>query len=356
MEVSTLMLSRLTASICAIAAGVLLIVPQTAARADGAGDATQNATAAVAVEAIQDVDGALIDAAANISTDEFGDVAIDTSIRGVRIGVPTDAGAGISLEGDAGLINLGLPYADDASAAEAAQPGIVVYDNGNGSATVPVVREDGSIQVNTVIASPEAPTRYAYELDLPEGTTIETAGGTLLFVNKGKLVAGLAPAWAQDAAGRDVPTRYEIDGTTVTQVVDHNGRYAYPVVADPWLGFNLFGSIKVSSYQSKPKVDLDLSAWGWAVYSGAAQGGGLVGVAAGQAILNSSGWSEAWGKGGTVRSALDKPSQRQQFECHALGALFAGQWNLEKFRPNRTVHWSYGVGVHHCNWTTATRY
>ena len=78
---------------------------------------------------------------------------------------------------------------------------------------------------------------------------------------------------------------------------------------------------------------------------------------AGQAILNTAGWDEAWGNVGTVRSALDKPSQRQQFSCHALGAIFAGTWNLEKFRPNRTNgDWGFGVAVHHCNWTTANRY
>lgn len=51
---------------------------------------------------------------------------------------------------------------------------------------------------------------------------------------------------------------------------------------------------------------------------------------------------------------LSKQTLKQQFECHATGALFAGQWNLEKFRPNRTVTWVKGVGTHHCNWNTAT--
>ncbi len=46
------------------------------------------------------------------------------------------------------------------------------------------------------------------------------------------MVAGVAPAWALDASGQPVPTRYRIEGTTLVQVIDHHGA-AYPVVGDP---------------------------------------------------------------------------------------------------------------------------
>ncbi|WP_282847829.1 DUF4258 domain-containing protein [Microbacterium oxydans] len=39
--------------------------------------------------------------------------------------------------------------------------------------------------------------------------------------------------WAKDASGASVPTFYGITGSTLTQVVQHQGA-AYPVVADPW--------------------------------------------------------------------------------------------------------------------------
>lgn len=97
-----------------------------------------------------------------------------------------------------------------------------------------------------------------------------------------------------------------------------------------------------------------LSTWGWAVYSGA--GAGVGGLAAGQAILNTNGWNEALAKGGKVKTQLlSKKSMRQQFSCHALGAIAAGTWELETFRVNRTSHWSYGSGIHRCNWTTANK-
>ncbi|MCP3805548.1 hypothetical protein NLX83_40420 [Allokutzneria sp. A3M-2-11 16] len=42
----------------------------------------------------------------------------------------------------------------------------------------------------------------------------------------------VAPAWAVDAKGKRLATRYELTGTTLTQVLEHRGA-AYPVVADP---------------------------------------------------------------------------------------------------------------------------
>lgn len=51
---------------------------------------------------------------------------------------------------------------------------------------------------------------------------------------EGNLIGGFTPAWATDANGNDVPTRYELNGSTLTQIVDHQSAdVAYPVVADP---------------------------------------------------------------------------------------------------------------------------
>lgn len=288
-----------------------------------------------------------------------GDTAIDATVAGINVLVPTNPSDPISLESSSGQsISIDLPFSGVADDGVFVTEGVVAYSNNNSTTTAPVVKNDGSIQIATVIESASAPLAYVYELNLPAGAEIISSGSALLFVNGDEFVGGIAPAWAKDADGKDVPTRFEVSGTSVTQIVEHRSEeYSYPIVADPWIGIALFSRITVDSYNSQPRVNLDLSSWGWAVWSGAAQGGGLMGFGAGQAILNTAGWDEAWGRGGTIRSALDKPSQRQQFSCHALGALFAGTWNLEKFRPSRTNgDWGFGVAVHHCNWATANRY
>ncbi|WP_157509631.1 hypothetical protein [Leifsonia sp. Root4] len=322
-------------------------------------EVTDATVAANALAAINNVDPDLLASAVAVSATPDQEIALDAATADSSIIIPTDASENVIFSPSEGTSSIAveLPFAAEASDAVSTADGVVVYDNNNGSTTVPIVREDGGVQINTVINAATAPTDYSYSFVLPSSATIVSSGDALLFVDGDKLLGGLAPAWAKDAAGRDVPTRYEVEGATVTQIVEHDQSYSYPVVADPWIGINLFSSITVDSYNSQPRVNLNLSNWGWSVYSGAAQGGGLTGIAAGQAILNTAGWDEAWGKGGTIRTALDKPSQRQQFSCHALGAVAAGTWNLEKFRPNRTNgDWGFGVAVHHCNWTTANQY
>lgn len=60
-------------------------------------------------------------------------------------------------------------------------------------------------------------------------------GGAQIVDFEGAVKAYFEPAWATDAEGKSVPTRYVIDGNSLTQVVDHKcfEHVAYPVVADP---------------------------------------------------------------------------------------------------------------------------
>lgn len=231
------------------------------------------------------------------------------------------------------------------------------WEDSDGVTFTPLVTPEGDVQINTIIPDADAPQRYAYDLSIPDYSSVEDTGGALLFLDAdGNMIAGLAPAWAVDAAGQSIPTHFEVDGKTVTQVVEFTEDAQFPIVADPFLGKKLFKSIgtKYGKYYGRYTnvVTLNLSTWGWAVYAGA--GAGVGGVAAGQAILNTNGWNEALAEGGKVKTQLlSKKSMRQQFSCHALGALGAGTWELETFRVNRTSHWTYLVGLHQCNWTTA---
>ena len=339
-------------------AGALVLVSTYLAPA-GSAFAEEASNVDSTAAAVAAADPTLVDESIDLSNlPTEGQQAVGTD--DVEITMSEDATDGMILTAEDAIdLQVDLPFADEAAKAEISTHGLAVFDNANGSKTVPVPRQDGSVQINTVIVSADAPTEYTYTFTFSahENPEIRNVDGVVLFLDdEEKLLAGMAPAWAKDANGNAVNTRYEVSDNTVTQIIEHGEGSAYPIVADPWLGIKLWSRITVDSYRSQPRVNLDLSGWGWAVWSGVAQGGGVAGFAAGQAILNNAGWSEAQGWSTTVRNALDKTSQRQQFECHALGALFAGQWNLEKFRPNRTTHWSFGVAVHHCNWTTANRY
>ncbi len=92
----------------------------------------------------------------------------------------------------------------------------------------------------TTIANQDAPSQYTYDVTAELGQRLELAdGGGAVIVNTDETIAAVvAPAWAKDANGKDIPTRYEIDGNRLIQNVEHVNinTVAYPVVADPiWL-------------------------------------------------------------------------------------------------------------------------
>ena len=48
-----------------------------------------------------------------------------------------------------------------------------------------------------------------------------------------EVVAVIGEAWAKDANGKEVKTSYEINGSSLTQVVEFNKNSTFPIVADP---------------------------------------------------------------------------------------------------------------------------
>lgn len=294
---------------------------------------------------------------ANATLDKAGIMKWELKLSELGVQISSKSDEAVKIQSKLGGLSVKMPFSSTASNGREISNGIIAFDNKNGSASVPIIKSDGSLQMTTVIQSAAAPTRYTYQFQTDSDLKILKYRGGLILLKNSKFAGAVAPAWAKDASGKDVPTHYEVDGSEITQVVEHpSAEYEYPIVADPWLGTNLFSSVYLASwtYSAQPVVNLNLSTWGWLVYSGVAQGGLPLSFGAGQAILDTAGWDEAWGKGGAIRAALDKPSQRQQFSCHALGAIAAGEWNLEKGRPNRlNGNWGAGVAIHHCNWKYA---
>lgn len=246
-------------------AALLVVAGTTTASAEEQPPTAVDAINAVAPEVFQDV-------AATESAG--GTVAAEAEIveAGLVISVPTDPAAGISVVGGGVDLGIGLPNGTKASPASVDGDGIVSYDNGDGSATVPVVKDDGSVQITTVIDGPDAPTRYAYPLDVPEGGSIEDAGNGMIAVldQDGEFVAAVMPPWAKDANGNPVATHFEIDGDTLTQVVEHTAATAYPVAADPkfaWYG--VLPSVKTTRSETSQLRGIGAGATGAAKYCAA---------------------------------------------------------------------------------------
>ncbi len=287
--------------------------------------------------AADDVAAALSDVTANtneVSASVLNDVAplppdtgeasaISAVVGGVSVEVPNDPSEALSLTSSSGNeFAVTLPFSDEAGTAETLAPGIVVYDNQNGSATTPVVKTDGSIQVTTLITSADAPGRYDYDITIPDGgsATIGDDGSLTVLAADGSFFAGAGAAWALDANQRPVPTHYELHDSTLTQVVDlKDPTIAYPVVADPWFGIDLINRTFWTNSNKTLSVD---PTW-WGRYG--------AGVAARWA-----GWAEVQTK--TPGTRENTSSMQDQFFCHfdvvRLRAPNKPTWNLDLGRTN----------------------
>ena len=243
--------------------------------------------------------------------------------------VPDDPSDGIVLDPAAGdPIRVSLPFAARASDATGttAGPAVVAYDNDNGSTTVPVLKDDGSVEITTVIARADAPSTYSYKVSIPSGGALkpDNSGAVAIVDAAGNYVAGFAAPWATDANGRSVPTRYTISGTTLTQTVDlKEGNVAYPVVADPWLGIALIDHVKWVTYSKwSPTLAVTPTLFGRAAT-----------VAAGWAA-----WDEVVKLGG---SKANTNSMNIQFFCHwdavRVYAPTKPTWDLDSKRPNTSL-------------------
>ena len=222
MKKSRILVSTATlAGICVIAASLAGFAPL-----DG-----EEVNAADAVAAIQGVAPESLSGLAAVSRDS--DTAAAATLDGGRVEVPVDPADGLSL-GES--VQIELPFAEQASDATASRlSGVVAYDNKNGSTTVPLIRADGAVQINTVIENASAPKRYDYPIGVPDGASLtQDANGTVAIVEAGgSPLRVFGEAWAKDANGDAVPTHYEVRGNTLTQVVDFTEHTAFPVVADP---------------------------------------------------------------------------------------------------------------------------
>lgn len=257
---------------------------------------------------------------------EFGRISIkvhDTAAEGIAL--TKEDGAALAVQ---------LPFANSAATARAAGTAAVTFDNRNGSSTVPVVTDDGSVAIHTIVEGSASPERYVYQLDIPHGTHIkqEKSGEVLILDAAGASVFFIAAPWARDANGRDVPTRYELHGSTLTQVVKHSSAFTYPVVADPSIG-----GFYMSKYQwngVRNKLTL------WPTFAGSTFSPWLV---------YTYGWPEVEGAVGNQNASME-----EQFICHCAGntvlAALGQTWDLETYRSVISNPWDMFFGPSPCNW------
>lgn len=133
-----------------------------------------------------------------------------------------------------GTLTMDIPAAgtDLAPASEAT----ALFDGTAPATTVAVQNTTEGLRALVHIDSLASPERFDFPIGGDVTALRPTEDGGVEALNANGEVIMTAPApWATDANGVAVPTHYEVNGTTLTQVVEHHaGTYAYGIVADPW--------------------------------------------------------------------------------------------------------------------------
>lgn len=141
-----------------------------------------------------------------------------------------------------GSAELPLPNSSTHKAGIRTGEDTVLYANTEGDFDVEVVAGAEATRVQTIIQSADAPIEYVYEFTNTTVIVEDGAGGAIAFnpsLESDPNVYIAAP-WAIDANGAAVATHYEIRGSALVQIVDHNAAdVAYPVTADPTYSFGL---------------------------------------------------------------------------------------------------------------------
>lgn len=221
-----------------IATTALALLAQSAASAnagEAAAHGTVPATEAIATataESVSSVAPSTSTAAGrNLEEVEATQALGATVLRAGDVVLPQTGDGSLTIEGSS--INIGMPAEVATGKAQVTDTDMVVYQGTDiADPSVVVASAASSVAVQVVIPDETAPSRYTFEIGgaLP---VLREDGRVELRDSAGAVIGeGQAP-WAVDATGQAVPTRYEVHGQSLVQVVDFTSASAFPIVADP---------------------------------------------------------------------------------------------------------------------------
>lgn len=262
-----------------------------------------------------------------LSSDTSGESLSIPLRRDELIEIQTD-----SAEGAESSIGISLPQQAGVSKhGKTLNSGTAVF-GGDGVDVVVEPIEASSVRINTVLSAKESPHEFTYKLDLPKKAKLELQeGGAIAVIDEGVLIGGVAAPWARDASGREISTRYVIDGHSFTQIVERDDSAVYPVVADPWVGKALIAKTSWTAYNKKYKgytLEVYPTKWGrtnvWLWFGPALYGS-----------IRKAFYYEMNSK--TPGTREETASMRDQLYCHIdavrLKDPLKKSWNLDTWRP-----------------------
>lgn len=169
----------------------------------------------------------------------------DSVAQTAFVDIPHDPRKGVRLVANGQTSIIGLPNAVHLHNGVKLANGTVVYRNDDGSAQVVIPTTQNNVQFLTVVEKADAPENYTYPVNTGNGKVVlAEQGGSAAVFDGAKPVAFVAKPWAQAADGKEVFTRFNTDGKTLTQYIAHKVKgTSYPVVGDPHVQWYWNGAV-----------------------------------------------------------------------------------------------------------------
>ncbi|WP_329412869.1 hypothetical protein OG802_21785 [Streptomyces sp. NBC_00704] len=220
--------------------------------ADTEGDAAARAAAVV-----ERATGTGDLAASSVAPGSAAHAIVRSESNSVAVTAPADSGGYVqSTAADGTSFRLSLPETKKVAGVKAGA-GTVVYTDAAPSTDLAVqATADGGARALVTLKDSGAPHEYRFGLGLPADTELMADGnGGYLITRPGSqgttVLGSIAAPWAKDAHGEAVPTSYRIDGGSLVQTVNTTADTAFPVVADPSVGYGWNIYIKFNKAEVK---------------------------------------------------------------------------------------------------------
>jgi hypothetical protein len=212
----------------------------------------------------------------------------------------------------------------------------------DGFDVVPITKKDGSVQTLVVINEATAPQRITFNLDIPSQSSVKIlqSGEVLILDANGIMVGGISRPWAFDANQKPVRTQFQFSNGKLTQYVFHDAsNFKYPIVADPWIGIDLYHHPSTSSMPQGYRINVKPTLWGLSMTST-----GTWFAHRDEVVTKLKLHSRLWTN--TIQ---------EQFYCHIAGSP-AGypEYNMESWSP--LVPWFTSLVSYKCNPHNGTWY
>jgi hypothetical protein len=233
---------------------------------------------------VGDGESAIIESPIRVESDLGGEGAepLDLALEPVGEGfVPRNPPTELELPGSAdepiqleGGIQINLPTSSDHEAESIGDLNLFYPDTQTTTDTLISPVADG-VEVFEQLRSPESPEQFRYGLDLPSGASLRASqiGGAEVVSANGTTLGEVAPPWAVDAQGVEVPVTMAIEGSSLHLEIPHRSRdLAYPLLLDP--RYN-------NGYESPPFLSSDWAGTSTAAYMLSRSGSSLVAISKG---------------------------------------------------------------------------